>query len=288
MRLDRDGLTQLLKEALDAQATDIHLKTASRPALRMGRDLVAMAHPVLQGPDTERAAGVLLRMAKKELGLHDLKETEFVLSARGLGRIQIRIFRQRGDLGILLRPLPNTPPTLKALGVPGEEGRLLLQSGLVLVCGQRRVRLVSGLVDAYNRAAKGHVLMLENPILTYHQDLCAQISQREIGQDTESWMSGIQGATEHDVDVLALSAQPGVAARKALVLSAEEGRCVVLAVPAVSPERAKEAFLEGFEGEQRERYQARLDDVWISTLSLGRAGFKGLHQAERLGQSCAA
>lgn len=101
-------------------------------------------------------------------------------------------------------------------------------------------------------------------------------------------MSGIQGATEHDVDVLALSAQPGVAARKALVLSAEEGRCVVLAVPAVSPERAKEAFLEGFEGEQRERYQARLDDVWISTLSLGRAGFKGLHQAERLGQSCAA
>jgi twitching motility protein PilT len=287
MRLDRDGLTQLLKEALESQASDIHLKTAARPALRLGRDLVAMAHPVLQGSDTEKAAGVLLRMAKQEKSLRDLKETQFVLSAQGLGRLQIRIFRQRGDLEILLRPLPNEPPTLQALGFDGDEGLLLVQSGLVLVCGQRRVQLVSGLVDAYNRTQKGHVLMLESPILTFHRDLCAQVSQREIGQDTENWMSGIHGATEHDVDVLVLSAQPDVAARKALVLRAEEGHCVVAAVPAVSPERAKEAFLDGFEGEQRERYQARLDDVWNSTLSLGGRGFSH-RQINRLSQSCAA
>ena len=53
MRLDREGLTQLLREALDAEASDIHLKANSRPALRIGQELVAMAHQALKGADTE-------------------------------------------------------------------------------------------------------------------------------------------------------------------------------------------------------------------------------------------
>ena len=121
MRLDREGLTQLLREALDAQASDIHLKAASRPALRIGDDLVAMAHPVLRGLDTERAAGVLLRMADEDQSLCSLQEATFVLATETMGRLQIRIFRQRGELGILVRPLPQRAPSLIALGVPSEQ-----------------------------------------------------------------------------------------------------------------------------------------------------------------------
>jgi twitching motility protein PilT len=273
MRLDREGLTQLLREALDAHASDIHLKAASRPALRIGDDLVAMAHPVLRGLDTERAAGVLLRMADKDQSLCSLQEATFVLATETMGRMQVRIFRQRGELGILVRPLPQRAPSLIALGVPLDQAKCLGRPGLVLVSGVRRHFLVSALVDAFNRSARGHVLMLENPILAFHEDVCAQVSQREVGRDTASWETGIESAMEQDVDVLVLSDRPGIKARKRLLQAAEEGRTVLASVPAAGPDFAVESFLDGFDGEERRRFSERLQAVLQDSMGLGRTRF---------------
>jgi twitching motility protein PilT len=274
MRLDREGLTQLLREALDAEASDIHLKANSRPSLRIGQDLVAMAHQAFQGSDTERAAGVLLRMADVDQPLSTLKETRFVMDAPTLGRLHVCIFRQRGELGIFLRPLPKNAPSLQALGAPVEEARTLEHPGIILVCGKRRQYLVSALVDGYNHSTNGHVMMLEAPILAFHQDVCAQVSQREIGRDTATWKIGISGALQQDVDVLVLNDQPGLDERTLLVRAAEEGCCVLLAVPAASPAHATEAFLEGFVGERRQRLEARLSAVLQVSMGLGRKGFE--------------
>ena len=288
MRLDREGLTQLLREALDAEASDIHLKANSRPALRIGQELVAMAHPALQGTDTERAAGVLLRMADVDQPLSSLKETRFVMAAPSLGRLRVCIFRQRGELGILMRPLPNQAPSLQGLGVPIDEARCLNHSGVVLVSGKRRQHLVSALVDGYNHTTHGHVLMLEAPILAFHKDACAQVSQREIGRDTATWKSGINGALQQDVDVLVLNEQPGLDERESLVRAAEEGSSVVIAVPAAIPTLAVEAFLDGFVGERRQRLEVRLSAVLQASIGLGRNGFVRSESSGLLDQSCAA
>jgi twitching motility protein PilT len=123
--------------------------------------------------------------------------------------------------------------------------------------------------------------------LTLHSDICAQISQREIGRDTANWLSGIQGALSLDVDVLVVSEQPDLAARRLLVRAAEEGCCVVAAVPAATPEFALDAFLEGFEGEARARLSARLNAVLLKSVSLGPKGsIARLDEIQT--QSCAA
>ena len=229
MRYDRDGLTNLLREAREAAATDIHIKAPSAPRFRIDGNLVPSPHPALRPDDTRRLAQALLDLAGREVPLATLTDMQIGFGVRQEGRFRAHIYRQRGSLGIMIHRMALAPPGLADLGgAPGLGEAIWGRRGLVLVTGHRdRLEVLAAAADWYNHGRAGSLFMIEEPLEFLHKDARAAISQREVGVDVPSVADGLTCALRTDCDAVIVTDIPDAPSAQTLLRLAEEGRTVV-------------------------------------------------------------
>src|SRR6185437_4345757 len=94
----------------------------------------------------------------------------------------------------------------QSLGLPGSVITLADESrGLVLitgVTGSGKSTTLAALIDLINRTRALHILTIEDPIEFVHSDVKAVVTQREIGFDTPSYVTGLRSALRQDPDVI--------------------------------------------------------------------------------------
>jgi twitching motility protein PilT len=272
MRIDRDSIIRLLREAQDAGATDIHMKVPGRPCLRVDGSLVCTSHGKLLPDDTHRAAGVLMGLAGVEIPLARSREAEFAFGIGGVGRFRVHLFKQRGSIGILIHRMAVEVPSLEGLQVPSEWGRMVGVPGLVLCAGAGRRELLAAMVDSYNQRSRGHVILLEEKMEYLHSDHAASISQREIGIDTDDWGSGLQSALRQDPDLVVLGDIANVTVAELALRAAESGIAMMVGIPSSDPARAV-PWLSTLFGRRRESEIAkRVADVLVAAFALNHQG----------------
>jgi twitching motility protein PilT len=272
MRIDRESITRLLREARDAGATDVHLKVPGRPSLRVGGELVPTSHPKLLPDDTHRAAGVLMGLAGVEIPLARSREAEFAFGIGGVGRFRVHLFRQRGSIGILIHRMAVEVPRLAEIQAPPGWSSLSGVSGLTLCSGSRRRELLAAMVNSYNCSRRGHVILLEEMQEYLHTDNSASISQREVGIDTDDWASGLRSALRQDPDMVVLGDMIDVEVAELALRAAEGGTAVMVGIPTADPARAVPWFATLF-GHQRETEIARrVAEVLVGAVGLTRSG----------------
>ncbi len=273
MRVDRDFIKTLLRQACNAEATDVHLKVPNRPCFRIGAELVPTAFDRLLPQDTFRAAHSLMELAQVDMPLARVHEVEFALGLTGIGRFRVHIFRQRGSFGLVVHRIQVEVPTLESLEVSPSVADFAGEVGLVLVAGARRKELLAGLTDERNSRGPGHLLVIEDRLEYLHKDSRASISQREVGIDTESFLSGLRSATYLDADWIALGEVPDRDVAEAALRVAEGGSCLVLlSVPSAGPARAVDWFVTRFGAERESEVRHRVADVLVGAVSLGPRG----------------
>jgi twitching motility protein PilT len=277
MRLDRDGMLALLRQARDTGSTDLHLKVPGRPAMRVDGSLVPVAGERLNPADTRKAVQALMALASLEFPLSQLMEREFAFGVRGVGRFRACVFRQRGSLSVVVHRMATEVPSLARLGLPEELGEL---SGMTLVAGNRRRELLAALVDHQNGHLAGHIVLLEDSLEYLHRDRRASISQREVGIDTESWATGIRSGLRQDPDLLVLGELPDERTAAAALAAAEAGHTLLAAVPGSGPAEAI-AWVQRLFGPEREvEISARLGEVLTQVLSMDAEGPRRLRMSE--------
>ncbi len=272
VRIDRDSITRLLREARDAGATDVHLKVPGRPYLRVGRDLISTSHPKLLPDDTHRAAGVLMSLAGVEIPLARSREAEFAFGIGGVGRFRVHIFRQRGSIGILIHRMAGEVPHLEELGAPPEWLKLVGRPGLLLCSGSRRRDLLAAMVHGYNHGQRGHVILIEEMMEYLHRDNTASISQREVGIDTDDYETGLHSAVRLDPDLVVLGDLPDIGVAELTVRAAESGLAVIAGVPAPDPARAVPWFCSLFGHHRESELSSRLAEVLVGAVALSDQG----------------
>ena len=68
--------------------------------------------------------------------------------------------------------------------------------------GSGKSSTLAALLDHINHTRRRHIITLENPIeFLYTHDKC-MINQREVGDDTDSFASGLRAALRQDPDVI--------------------------------------------------------------------------------------
>lgn len=286
MRVDRDFIKNLLRQACNAGATDVHLKVPGRPCFRIGEELVPTAFDRLLPQDTFRAAHSLMELAQVDMPLARVHETEFALGLTGIGRFRVHLFRQRGSFGVVVHRIQVEVPTLEHLDVPPSVADFARHEGMVLVTGGRRKDLLAGLTDARNNQGPGHLIVIEDRLEYLHKDNRASISQREVGIDTESFLSGLRSATYLDADWIALGEIPDQGVAEAALRAAEEGTClVVVSVPSAGPARAVDWFVTRFGADRESEIRHRVADVLVGAVSLGAGGVMTLEIDKAIRQS---
>lgn len=232
---------QLLTQAREIGASDIHLTAGAPPLARVDGELEKLDYPKLMSDELERI--VFSFMSERQAKLYREKgEVQFSVSFGNSARYRVNVFRQRGCDACSIRIIETELRTAEQLGIPVSAASLCSRkSGLVLAAGgagSGRSATLAAFTDMINNERNVHIVTLEKPIEYIHTHKRAVVNQREIGTDTASYSEAVRAALKEDTDVI-VADELDSADTVCAVLSAVRSGCLVFA--AVNAQGAAEA-----------------------------------------------
>jgi twitching motility protein PilT len=133
-------------------------------------------------------------------------DIDFSWSIPGLGRFRVNVFRQRQQIGMVLRAIPSKVKTISELELPAILEKIAAEPrGLVLVTGTTgsgKSTTLAAIVEQINRTRPSHILTIEDPIEFAFRDQMSVINQREIGVDTLDFPTALRSALRQDPDTI--------------------------------------------------------------------------------------
>ena len=158
-------------------------------------------------------------------------EVDFSFQAGEVARFRVNAFRQRARLSIAIRFIPTVVPTFQDLRLPMATMRKISDNsrGLILVTGitgSGKTSTLAAMVDYINDTRAEHVLTIEDPIEFVHKDKKAIVTQREIGEDTATYVDGLRMAMRQDPDVVLVGEMRDLETTSAALTAAQTGHLV--------------------------------------------------------------
>ena len=223
-------LIKLLHYVIDEDASDLHLKSGSRPRVRVDGQLIEAPFDVVTSEELEAAVGQLLPADRaREFAVSN--DADFATGAGGLGRFRGNAFRQRGEVGIVLRRVLPNVSSIEELGLPAVVRSLASEPrGMVLVTGPTgsgKTTTLASMIEHINETRACNVVAIEDPIEFVHTDKRAIINQREIGTDTSDYIQAMRRVLRQDPDVILIGEMRDPETVWAALSAAETGHLVL-------------------------------------------------------------
>ena len=242
-------LDQLLREAVDRGASDIHVKVGSPPCIRVDGHLQRTGHPGVTPEETERIAFAIMPKPRAEQFIVS-SEADFAYAVAGLGRFRVNVMRQRGSVGLVLRRVQSEIPSFEALGLPTSVRRLTEhQRGLVLVTGPTgsgKTTTLGTMIDHINEQYEKHIVTIEDPIEILHPDKRSIVNQREVGADTADFGSALKRVLRQDPDVILVGEMRDSETVRTALAAAETGHLVFSTLHTISATDAINRIIDFF------------------------------------------
>ena len=198
-------LTPLFKLMAEKEASDLFVSVGSPISIKILGNIMPVNQQVMDAESVRKIAYDM--MTEKEAQTFDeIKEMNFSYPVQGVGRFRVNVFRQRGNIAMVIRYLRNRTPGFEKLRLPSLLKDLVMEKrGLVLIVGSTgsgKSTTLAAMVEHRNHTRSGHVLTIEDPIeYVYTNNKCV-INQREVGQDTLSYDNALVNAMREAPDVL--------------------------------------------------------------------------------------
>jgi twitching motility protein PilT len=224
-------LDLLLSRAVDAQASDLHLKVGGPPRIRRDGRLQPLDETRLTEADLAAVVDqVCASSPGRREGFLETGELDIAYTASG-SRFRVNGYRQRGTVAFVFRRIPNEAPTFEELVLPTGVRRLVGEHhGLILVTGPTgsgKSTTLAAMIDEINRTREQHVVTIEDPIEILHTDRKSSISQREVGLDTRSFSEALRRALRQDPDVILIGEMRDAETAETALHAAESGHLVL-------------------------------------------------------------
>ncbi|QCW51817.1 PilT/PilU family type 4a pilus ATPase [Nocardioides dongxiaopingii] len=257
----REFLHSLFELVVSREASDLHLRPGAVAKIRVDGALEDATTAPLDASLVSAMVAASMSAATRREFLQDY-EADFAVVVDGVGRFRANAFRTRGDDGIILRRVRDSPIPLAELNMPASVHELARkQRGLVLVTGPTgsgKSTTLAGMVDLINRERACHILALEDPIEFMHADRVATVTQRELGSDTRSWPNALRAAMRQDPDVILIGELRDKDTVHAAMTAAETGHLVLGSMHTNDARETVHRLIEFFPAEEQQRVRAVL------------------------------
>ena len=226
-------LTEMLKAAVEKGASDIFIVSGLPLAYKINNSIQNQSEEKLYPDATRRMILEIYELASQRdpKRLLEKGDDDFSFSLVGVSRFRVSTYKQRGSLAAVIRVVKFDLPDPAQLGVPQtvlDLGRL--KKGLVLVtgpAGSGKSTTLACMIDLINRSRNCHVITLEDPIEYLHSHKKSVVSQREISNDTESYVTALRAALRQAPNVILLGEMRDYETISAALLAAETGHLVL-------------------------------------------------------------
>ncbi len=202
-----DTIDTLFQELMQKGGSDLHLREGEKPKMRVHGTLEVMEDfPVL---DTAILTSLLKKIVPSDKFWQRFMSSGDIDFAYAMGdeaRFRANYFRQFYGMGAIFRVIPSEILSLEKIGAPDTFKSLGdLNSGLVLVTGPTgsgKSTTLAAVIDYINANYAKKIVTIEEPVEFVHHKKRSLIMHREVGLDTDSFMSGLRGALKSDVDII--------------------------------------------------------------------------------------
>jgi len=199
-------INEILKQAVEMSASDVHIKVGLPPVVRRFGALIPLRDRERLTNDDISSMAYSIMNQYQQAKFETTNEIDLAHSLPKVARFRVNCFRQRGSFGMVLRVVPTDPPDLEDLGLPEVLKKISLErKGLILVTGTTgsgKSTTMAAMVNSINTNRNCHVITIEDPIEFLHKDRKSIINQREVGSDTNSFAMALRAALRQDPDVI--------------------------------------------------------------------------------------
>jgi len=198
-------ITPLLQLAADKLASDLFLSVGAPINIKIDGVAMPVNAQVLDAPTLKRIAYEM--MTQEQIAYFETHmEMNFSHRSSGVGSFRVNVFRQRGDIAVVIRYVRGKILNVEELNLPVVLKDLIMEKrGLVLMVGATgsgKSTTLASMIAHRNMTTSGHILTIEDPIeYLYTHDKCI-VNQREIGSDTASYDNALISAMREAPDVL--------------------------------------------------------------------------------------
>jgi twitching motility protein PilT len=264
-------INDLLKIAVEAGASDLHIKVGGYPMMRVRGQLVPATEDRKLEPDDVVAMGAAIMTTPQRQRFTESQEVDLAYSVPGLGRFRCNIFQQRGSIGLVLRVIPVQIRTVDELGLPQVLKKIALEErGLVLVTGTTgsgKSTTLAALIDHINKERATHVMTVEDPIEFLHRDQKSMINQREVSVDTRSFAHALRSALRQDPDVILVGEMRDYETVETGLLAAETGHLVFSTLHTLDATETINRIISVFPPHQQKQVRLQLASVLRAVVS---------------------
>ena len=250
-------------------ASDLHLTVGAPPMLRIDGQLVPTPFERLNHETAQSLIFSLLTESQRQR-YEQNNELDLAFGLKGIGRLRMNIYRQRGSVGAAVRAIPSQFKTFDEIGLPDVIHEIMkIPKGLILVTGPTgsgKSTTLASMIDFINEHRSGHIVTVEDPIEYVHQHKKCVVNQREVGQDTGTFSQALKYVLRQDPNVILIGELRDLETISAALTIAETGHLVLATLHTNDCAQSINRIIDVFPQHQIEQVRVQLSFVLQAVL----------------------
>jgi len=238
-----------LKLMVDKGASDMFLTTGAPVNIKVEGKLYPLGNTGLPSGMVKKIAYSLMDEGQVPQFERDL-ELNMALAVKEAGRFRINVFKQRGEVGMVIRAIKSEIPSIEQLQLPPIFRDLIMEPrGLILVVGATgsgKSTTLAAMLDQRNSHSSGHILTIEDPIEYLHRHKKSIVNQREVGLDTHTYHEALRNAMREAPDVIMIGEIRDTDTMEAAISFSETGHLCLATLHSNNADQTLERILNFF------------------------------------------
>ena len=238
-----------LKLMAEKGASDMFLTTGAPVNIKVEGKLYPLGNTGLPGGMVKKIAYSLMDEGLVPAFERDL-EANMAIAVKDAGRFRVNVFKQRGEVGMVIRAIKSEIPNIDALKLPEVlKDVIMAPRGLVLVVGATgsgKSTSLAAMLDYRNTNSSGHILTIEDPIEFLHRHKRSIVNQREVGLDTHTYANALKNAMREAPDVILIGEIRDVDTMEAAIAFSETGHLCLATLHSNNADQTLDRILNFF------------------------------------------
>jgi twitching motility protein PilT len=276
------NIMDLLAEAVEKHASDLHLVVGVPPALRVYGEIVLTESPALRPDDCKEIVYGMLTDSQREQFEKEL-QLGFSFFVPDLGRFRVNVYHEKGFVEAAFRVGMMEIKSPEQLGLPPIVSDLVRKpNGLLLITGPTGVgktTSLNSLIDLINRERRAKIITIEDPVEYVHNHKKSIVVQQEVYSDTHSFAKALFHALRQDPDIIGVGEMRDLETMSTALTAAETGHLVIATLHTIDASQTIDRIIDVFPGQQQPQVIAQLASCLVGVVSqqlLPRADKQGL------------
>jgi twitching motility protein PilU len=247
-------INDLLKLMISRNGSDLFITAEFPPAIKVDGKVTKLSPQPLTMMHTQALARSIMN-DRQAADFERTKECNFAIAPANIGRFRVSAFVQQGKIGMVLRVIPASLPTIDGLGMPPVlKDVAMTKRGLCILVGATgsgKSTTLAAMIDWRNENSYGHIVTVEDPVEFVHAHKNCVITQREVGIDTDNWEAALKNTLRQAPDVILMGEIRDRETMEHAIAFAETGHLCMATLHANSANQALDRVINFFPEERR-------------------------------------